>query len=250
MAVIELGKAGLAVVVLGAACSTDDQSLAETTSSTQLPTSTSTSRSITSTTTTPTNGTDFKRVNLDFVSAYILYRAGEAVLVDTGVAGSTGSIALALTEINLGWNAVGQVILTHKHPDHIGSVAEVIGQAGGASVFVGAADIPAIDVAVPVTAVGDGDRVFDLDIIESPGHTAGHISVLDSISGILVAGDALNGQDGGVVGANPSFSEDMGAADSTVSKLAEFDYEVALFGHGEPLLDGASAAVGELAASL
>ncbi len=249
MAVIELGKAGLAVVVLGAACSTGDESSAETTSSTTK-TPTSTSRTTAPTTTTPTSGADFKRVNLDFVSAYILYRAGEAVLVDTGVAGSAGSIALALTEINLSWDAVGQVILTHKHPDHIGSVAEVIGQAGGATVYAGAPDIPAIDVAVPVTAVGDGDRVFDLDIIESPGHTAGHLSVLDSISGVLVTGDALNGLDGGVVGANPGFSEDMTAADSTVSKLAQFDYEVALFGHGEPLLEGASTAVGELAASL
>jgi hypothetical protein len=36
-------------------------------------------------------------------------------------------------------------------------------------------------------------------------------------------------------------------ARQSVVKLAGFDYEVALFGHGEPLLEGASTAVGALA---
>jgi hypothetical protein len=35
-----------------------------------------------------------------------------------------------------------------------------------------------------------------------------------------------------------------------VAKLAEFDYEVALFGHGEPVLEGAAAQVADLAESL
>ena len=42
----------------------------------------------------------------------------------------------------------------------------------------------------------------------------------------------------------------MAAANATVSKLAGFAYEIALFGHGDPLLEGASAAVADLAASL
>jgi hypothetical protein len=66
-------------------------------------------------------------------------------------------------------------------------------------------------------------------------------------AGILVAGDALNGTDGTVDGPSPAFSEDMTVARQSVVKLAGFDYEVALFGHGEPLLEGASTAVGALA---
>ena len=34
----------------------------------------------------------------------------------------------------------------------------------------------------------------------------------------------------------------------TILKLGGFTYEIALFGHGEPLLEGASAAVAALAA--
>ena len=39
----------------------------------------------------------------------------------------------------------------------------------------------------------------------------------------------------------------MTTAMASVAKLAGFDYEVALFGHGEPVLEGASAAVSALA---
>ena len=98
--------------------------------------------------------------------------------------------------------------------------------------------------------MGDGDRVFDLDIIATPGHTPGHISVLDSVGGLLVAGDALNGSDGRVIGANPDFTADILIADQSIAKLASFTYETVVFGHGEPVLSGASQQVANLAASL
>lgn len=60
-------------------------------------------------------------------------------------------------------------------------------------------------------------------------------------------GDALVGANGSVAGPDPSFAEDMDLALESVRKLAGFSYEVALFGHGEPVLSGASQAVAELA---
>jgi glyoxylase-like metal-dependent hydrolase (beta-lactamase superfamily II) len=260
MAIAEMGKAGLAIVVLGtAACS--DQSggttisgVTSTTGSpattgapptTQTQASSSTSAAGSSSTTPAT--TAVQRVNLDFVSAYILYRGGEAALVDTGVDGSAGAIEAALGEAGLDWGAVGHVILTHKHPDHAGSVVEVMEQASGATLYAGAAEVPAISSLVTPEPVADGDMVFDMQMIETPGHTAGHIAVLDGAAGILVTGDALVGTAGGVGPPDPSFSEDMAAAGESIVKLAGFEYEVALFGHGEPLLQGASAAVAALA---
>ena len=76
-------------------------------------------------------------MNLEFVSAYILYRGGEAALVDTGVEGSAAAIEAALGEAGLDWDSVGHVILTHKHPDHAGSVDEVMAQATGATLYAG-----------------------------------------------------------------------------------------------------------------
>jgi glyoxylase-like metal-dependent hydrolase (beta-lactamase superfamily II) len=188
------------------------------------------------------------RVDLGFVSAYILVRHGEAAIVDTGVSGSAGHIEAGLVSLGLAWSDVGHLILTHLHPDHVGSAADVMERAAAASGYAGAADLPAIDVPRPLVAVGDGDRVFDLSIIETPGHTAGHIVVLDDVAGVLVAGDALNTMDGTVTGPNPQFSDDMTTAEASVRKLAAFTFDTLLVGHGDPITDRASELVAALAA--
>ena len=241
----DMGKAGLAVMVLGtAACSSDPTENATPTEEAGTTTSvgpTSTAVAAATTTTDATTSTsggmgghEWHRVDLDFVSAYLLYRAGEAALIDTGVGGSEGTIELALTEIGLGWSDVGHVIVTHEHPDHQGSVSAVV-SATSAPWYAGAGDIGSITAPTEGISVGD---------------TPGHIAVLDPVSGILVAGDALIGESGRVAGPNPQFSSDMDVANASVAKLAGLDYEVALFGHGEPVVEGASLQVAELAESL
>lgn len=252
----DMGKAGVAVMVLGTtACSSD---VTDNTTPTPEDGSTSSSSADSSTSVTPdsTTSTDagptttgstesgyrWHRANLGFVSAYILYREGEAALVDTGVGGSEGDIESALGEIGLDWGSVGHVIVTHRHPDHQGSLEAVIG-ASGAPWYAGAGDIEAITAATEGAVVATGDNVFDLRIIETPGHTPGHISVLDDAAGVLVAGDALNGADGGVAGPNPDFSDDMDEAMRSVFVLAGLEFETILFGHGEPVLVGGRDAV-------
>lgn len=190
----------------------------------------------------------WERVNLGFVSAYVLVRGGEAAVVDTGVAGSDDDIAEALDRLGLDWSAVGHVVLTHQHADHAGSASAVLTAASSATGYAGAADVPGIDAPRPLVAVADGDAVFGLQVVATPGHTAGHIAVLDPIGGVLVAGDALNTSDGNVTGPNPSFSADMPTAMGSVAKLGALAFETLLVGHGDPILSGASALVAALAA--
>lgn len=190
----------------------------------------------------------WRRIDLGFVSAYVLARNGEAAIVDTGVAGSADSIETSLSLLGLGWADVGHVIVTHLHGDHIGSMFDVMERAAGATGYAGAADIPAIDSPRALVAVEDGDDVFDLRIIATPGHTPGHISVLDRQAGVLVAGDALVGSP--LAGPNPRFSSDIAQANASVANLTAFDYEIILFGHGDPILEGGSDAVAALAADL
>ncbi len=100
----------------------------------------------------------------------------------------------------------------------------------------------------PLTAVGDGDRVFGLRIIHTPGHTPGSISVFDPVGSYLVAGDALRTESGLPTMPGEQFSEDMSEAARSVAKMGALTFETLLVGHGDPIESGASAAVAQLAA--
>ncbi len=201
-------------------------------------------------------GVEWERVNLGFVSAYVVARGGRGAVVDTGVPGSAGAIEQGVAALGIGWGEVDHVILTHFHGDHVGSVAAVLALAADAAVYAGEADIGEIASPRPLTAVGDGDEVFGLQIVATPGHTPGHVSVYDPAGGLLIAGDALNGGDamggaaGKVAGPNPQFTPDMATAEDSVRKLAQLTYDTLLFGHGEPVVGNASALVAALAADL
>jgi glyoxylase-like metal-dependent hydrolase (beta-lactamase superfamily II) len=187
----------------------------------------------------------WSRVNLGFVSAYVLVRGGEAALVDTGVFDSSDEIEAVLTELGLGWPSLGHVVLTHQHSDHAGSIAVIQQKAPEAKAYAGAEDIPGIG-GVELTAVGDGDKVFDLEIVTAPGHTAGSICVLDPVAGVLVAGDALR-TDGGKPGLpGTQFTADMDEAKRSIVKLGALTFETLLVGHGDPIESGADALVADL----
>jgi glyoxylase-like metal-dependent hydrolase (beta-lactamase superfamily II) len=187
------------------------------------------------------------RVDLGFVSAYLLARGGEAAVVDTGVEGSETAIADGLDVIGLGWESVGHLILTHRHPDHAVSTSAVLDAAPLATGYAGAADIAGISASRPLTAVEDGEHVFDLRIITTPGHTPGHIAVLDEVGGLLVAGDALV-TEGGVPAPPPAeFTEDMDTAMASIAKLATFGFGTLVVGHGDPIEGHASRLVAALA---
>ena len=144
----------------------------------------------------------------------------------------------------------------HPHPlhlDHAGSAAEVLAAAPDAQGYAGAEDIPhfvaqgALDqhivVPRPLVPVVDGDKVFDLRIVATPGHTPGHIAVLDEALGVLVVGDALTTTDGRPTSYPIGSTEDIEEAQRSVAKLAALDFETLFVGHGEPIQSGAAALV-------
>ena len=189
---------------------------------------------------------DWRRVNLSFVSAYLLVRGSEVAVVDLGTSGSADAIGAGLKAAGTGWDAVRHIILTHQHPDHAGGLAGVAPLVS-ASLYAGAADVSAIDSAKPLKAVNDGDEVFGLQIIGTPGHTLGHVSVFDPSTGVLVAGDALRTTDG-LAGSDPKYTADADKAAASLRKLATLQVKTILPGHGDPLTTGAAEALRKLAA--
>lgn len=96
----------------------------------------------------------------------------------------------------------------------------------------------------------DGDERFGLRVVATPGHTPGHISLLDPELDTLLTGDALFHQNDRLIGSPERFNADTAQANQSVRRLGTLAFERALFGHGEPLDRGAAAAVRQLGATL
>jgi hydroxyacylglutathione hydrolase len=110
---------------------------------------------------------------------------GQAACIDTPEAGAI------LAELDkLGWK-LAYIFNTHWHPDHAGGNAEI--QKATGAISVGPAEISKL---IPVDRTvhgGDevrlGDTVFQ--VIESGGHTLGHIAYYDAADRIAFVGDTL-----------------------------------------------------------
>ena len=193
------------------------------------------------------DGLAWSRVDLAYVSAYVLVRGSQAAVVDTGVEGSADRIGAALEAAGTGWEGVRHVLITHTHFDHVGGLEEVARRASGAKLYGGKLDLdtigpppPGQDVAPQeslerLRAVTDGEEVFGLQVVATPGHTPGHVAVFDAASAVLVAGDALTNTVDGILGGSlPMVTPDKAAAADSVHKLAALDPRVILVGHGHP----------------
>ena len=196
---------------------------------------------------------DFRRVQLGangFVSSYVVIRGREATIVDTGVGGSGPRIGEVVKEAGLGWDAVRNVILTHHHGDHAGSIGAILGEAQQATVWAGAADIPRITSPRQISAAEDGAEIFGLRVIATPGHTLGHISVYDEAASTFISGDAINTNGGTLRASPPRNTADMTQAVESVRKIAALGFEKALFMHGDPIEKGAASEIRKLALAL
>jgi hydroxyacylglutathione hydrolase len=113
---------------------------------------------------------------------------GAVALCDPGEAAPCLAALRAMPEPGrLDW-----VLLTHHHPDHVNGVAEVVA-ATGAKVLGAAADahrLPKLDLAVrpgETVPLGSGN----ITVIDSPGHTIGHVAFYIPRVKAVLCGDTL-----------------------------------------------------------
>ena len=112
---------------------------------------------------------------------------GATAAIDVPEAGPALA-ALAQT----GWRLT-DILVTHHHKDHIGGIAQVRAALPGVRVVAPLADKARIEGAD--LYVREGERVhvgsIALDVIETPGHTSGHVVYHAPEEALLFAGDTL-----------------------------------------------------------
>jgi glyoxylase-like metal-dependent hydrolase (beta-lactamase superfamily II) len=201
------------------------------------------------------------------VNMYLIAEADGYALIDTGFPKSAEKILKAIETVGVAPNQIRHIVLTHGHPDHIGSAA-ALKKATGAVIYAHADDAPIIEagngfrkaIAAPglrnrimfkilgrlVTTVepttvdqliADGDSFpFDRDLkaIHIPGHCLGQIALLwNRDGGVLFTADACINRGGMKITAA---IEDLEETRRSLAKLAGLKFKYACFGHGAPIL--------------
>ena len=120
---------------------------------------------------------------------WMLHDAQHAVVVDPG---DPAPVLEALQSMGLSLQAI---LVTHHHADHVGGVG-VLREHTGARVYGPAGE----DIPLPLIGLSQGDQVkvlgLTLDVLDVPGHTAGHIAYYGAGVGgggepLLFCGDTL-----------------------------------------------------------
>ena len=168
---------------------------------------------------------------VDFdVRCFLVPHGTGVILVDTGLDYSGPLIAKKLAEIGGDWGDVTDVILTHAHPDHTGALTEVIARAPAAAVWAGADDT----FPIAVTAAEEGAMIRGLQVIATPGHTAGHLSLLATDDDVLLIGDLAGSQNGQFTRAPETFTADAAEAERSLHKVSMLDFTHLYPSHGTP----------------
>jgi hydroxyacylglutathione hydrolase len=110
---------------------------------------------------------------------------GLAACIDTPDAGAI------LRELDkLGWK-LDLILNTHWHPDHAGGNAEIVAATG--ATVVGPAEVTRISALDREVKGGDAVMLGEtrFQVIESGGHTLGHIAYFDAADHIAFVGDTL-----------------------------------------------------------
>ncbi len=134
-----------------------------------------------------------------------------------------------------GW-ALTDILVTHRHADHVQGIPEVKQHFPKARVVApkGEADrIPLVDI-----TVGEGDLVriggLTARVIETPGHTIGHIVYWFEDDNLLFAGDTLFS-----LGCGRVMEAPMAVMWNSLEKLADLPEETQVYcGHEYTLANG------------
>jgi len=200
------------------------------------------------------------------VHAYIVW-ADVPTLIDTGTPGAAKTLITALEASDLRPEDIGRIVLTHAHSDHAGNAAQ-LAQRSGAEVHVSPGTAPFVregreqprpQVATPLgklmvpyvkaalpwrvepvevqETLVEGAMIGPFRVLETPGHQAGHVSLLWEERSVLFTGDAAANIT--ALGPHPA-ADDPHRQSESFERLGREAFETACFGHGRALSAGAA----------
>jgi glyoxylase-like metal-dependent hydrolase (beta-lactamase superfamily II) len=210
------------------------------------------------------------------VNTFLLDAADGCALIDAGLPDRVDDILRGIAAAGKRPADVRHLIVTHAHPDHIGSLAAVRA-ATGAAVYCHPADaaivtagggfrplsaspgvvswlvwrlfiLPMLHCYPHVAPTPVDHHLFDgqvlpiaggLTVVHAPGHCAGQVALLWAAhGGVLLAADAASH----AVGLRPSPAyEDWAVGEQSLRRLSALDFQVACFGHGKAIVGEAAA---------
>ena len=218
-------------------------------------------------------------IGVGIVNVYLLETQEGLVLVDAGTPGSETKILAAMAKLGFAPDRLKHIVITHVHPDHVGGAA-AMARATGAQTWMHALDaplaergqlrplhprpgiLPALLFAAmrlaprdyplaPIDHKIEGEETTlpfgGLRAVRAPGHCLGQVVLLWPSRRALIAADACVNLFGLAL---PPVNEDVGVAAQSLKRVATLDFDLAVFGHGRPILKDASAQMRGFAAKL
>jgi len=201
---------------------------------------------------------------------YLIIEPDGLTLIDAGLPGSHKKILRYMAGLGYAPKGLKRIIITHSDFDHIGGLA-ALKAATGARVFASAIEAQAMVEGhasrplkprsaltrllfglmaglfkpAPIQAdelLSDGQTfpvLGGLRVVETPGHTPGHISLFSSSVGILFCGDSIVSEKTGMRGSTGANNWDQAKSDESVRRQAGLGARVVCSGHGPVVMDAA-----------
>ena len=195
---------------------------------------------------------------------YAITTGDEITLIDTSITSAAPKILKQLQAAGYQPEQVRRILITHAHPDHVGSLP-ALKAATGAQVYVSVQDTPVVEgreifttnpntpmpkprkpfPGTPVDVqLSDGDVIPDalggLQVVFTPGHSPGHIAFWQPEQRVLFVGDVLFHL-WGITQPPDAFTVDPARNRQSIARVEQLQPQVVCFGHGEPLHNAAPA---------